>query len=218
MLLLLVACISLTPVASEVLVDEVVAVVNRHVITRSEILEEAVFVLVDRRGQAGLKRQLTPKFLSMILSMLINQHILLDEARRLGLPSVSDKEREQLLQGFKTKFSSAEDYTRFLYENGITEQVISDALVRHFRVEMLKQKKMHMVSEPTQDEIRKYYFDHKLDFGGADIKAVSNAIKISLSQKRQDRELARWISELGKRADVKVLVDLSEGTGSTNER
>ncbi|MBW1872807.1 MAG: hypothetical protein JRJ19_12125, partial [Deltaproteobacteria bacterium] len=76
--------------------DEVVASVNRHVITRSDVLQEGVLILVERHGQSGLSRQLTPEFLGKVLELLINQRVLLDEALRMSVPSVTAEERQQL--------------------------------------------------------------------------------------------------------------------------
>jgi hypothetical protein len=193
------------------LVDEVVAVVNRQVVTRSEVWEEAILILAERGGQAGLQRQITPGFLKQVLDMLINQQILLDEARRVGLPPVSEGQREQLIEGFRRRFADREAYTRFLLEQGISEAVVGEALVRHYRIERLKENKLRVMPEVSEKQVQLYYEEHRMDFGGATLPEVAQAIRLRLSREQQERELARWISELGKRSDVKVLVDLGQG-------
>jgi hypothetical protein len=45
---------------------------------------------------------------------------------------------------------------------------------------------------------------------------VAAAIRVRLSQTQQERELARWLGELGKRSEVKVLVDLSAEAEDTH--
>ena len=196
-------------VPAGLLVDEVVAVVNRQVITRSEVWEEAVLILVEQRGREGLRYSITPVFLEKVLDMLINQQVLLDEARRVGLPTVSAHEQSQLLEGFRTRFPDRESYVRFLLEHGMDESRLSVALVRHLRVERLKENKLRVMPEVTDVQVRQYYEKHRRDFGSASLNDVAAAIRVRLSQTQQERELARWLGELGKRSEVKVLVDLS---------
>ncbi len=207
------AFVAAAPAAAgeERLVDEVVAVVNRHVITRSEVWEEAVLVLVQRRGQAGLRHRVTPAFMKKVLEMLINQRILLDEARRVGLPPVGEQERSRLLAGFRRSFADDEAYTRFLLAHDLSEDDVVEALVRHLRVERLKERKLRVMPAIDEAAVARYYRRHRLDFGGAPLEQVAAAIRLRLQQRQRQRELARWISELGKRSEVKVLVDMTGG-------
>lgn len=194
----------------QVLVDDVVAVVNRHVITRTEIHQEAALVLVEQRGDSGLEREITPEFLVKVMELLINQRVLLDEAQKMGVPPVSEEERERLLMGFRRRFSDPEIYTRFLYAHDVSEAEIGDILVRHYRVERLKERKLRLMPEVTREEVRQYYDKHRIELGSASFELVAEAIRLKLLTRQREKELARWIWDLRKRADVKVLVDLNE--------
>lgn len=193
-----------------ILVDDVVAVVNRHVITRSEIRQEAALVLVEQGGDRGLEREITPEFLVKVMELLINQRVLLDEAQKMGVPPVSEQERERLIQGFRRRFSDPEIYARFLYANDISEAEIGDILVRHYRVERLKERKLRVMPEVTPEEVRQYYEKHRIELGNASFELVAEAIRLKLLTRQREKELARWIWDLRKRAEVKVLVDLAE--------
>jgi len=195
---------------NEVLVDDVVAVVNRHVITRSEVRQEASLVLVEQRGDRGLDREITPEFLVKVMELLINQRVLLDEAQKMGVPPVSAEERERLLLGFRRRFSDPEIFTRFLYTHDISEAEIGDILVRHYRVERLKERKLRLMPEVTREEVRQYYDKHRIELGSASFELVAEAIRLKLLTRQREKELARWIWDLRKRAEVKVLVDLNE--------
>jgi hypothetical protein len=198
------------PPAAGELLDEVVAVVNRHVITRSELLEEAWLVLVDRRGQAGLERELTPDFLRQVLDLLINQAVLLDEARRVELPAVSDQERESLLLGFRGRFLDGEAYLRFLLRYGLGEPEVAEVLVRHLRVARLKEARLQALPDVTPEAVAEFYAANRDNFGGAPLATVADAIRHRLGAAARERELARWVWELRKRAEVKVLVELGD--------
>jgi len=194
----------------EILVDDVVAVVNRHVITRSEIRQEAALVLVEQRGDRGLEREITPEFLVKVMEMLINQRVLLDEAQKMGVPPVTEQQRERLLMGFMRRFLDPEVYARFLFAHDLSEDEISDILVRHYRVERLKERKLRVMPEVTREDVRQYYDKHRIELGSASFDLVAEAIRLKLLTRQREKGLARWVWELRKRSEVKVLVDLAE--------
>jgi hypothetical protein len=193
-----------------ILVDDVVAVVNRHVITRSEIRQEAALVLVEQRGDRGLEREITAEFLVKVMELLINQRVLLDEAEKMGVPPVTEQERERLLLGFRRHFSDPEVYARFLFAHDLTEDEIGDILVRHYRVERLKERKLRVMPEVTQEEVRQYYEKHRIELGDAPFELVAEAIRLKLLTSLREKGLARWVWDLRKRSEVKILEDLAE--------
>ena len=197
--------------AAEVLVEDVVAVVNRHVITRSEVWQEAVMVLVERRGVSGLQLEITPEFLERVLEMLINQRVLLDEARHLGLPLETRQERADLLEGFRRSFGDPDLYARFLLKYDLDAEAVGDILARHLRVERLKERKLRVMPEISDEEIKGYHRKHRHDLGGAPLEQVAEAIRLKLITQRRDKRLSRWVWELRKRSEVKVLVELGPG-------
>ena len=194
----------------EILVDDVVAVVNRHVITRSEIRQEAALVLVEQRGDRGLEREITPEFLVKVMEMLINQRVLLDEAQKMGVPPVTEQQRERLLLGFRRRFLDPEVYARFLFAHDLSENEIGDILVRHYRVERLKERKLRVMPEVTREDVRQYYDKHRIELGSAPFELVAEAIRLKLLTRQREKGLARWVWELRKRSEVKVLVDLAK--------
>jgi hypothetical protein len=143
------------------------------------------------------------------MELLINQRVLLDEAQKVGVPQVSEEQRERLLMIFRRRFSDPEIYARFLYAHDISEGEIGDILVRHYRVERLKERKLRVMPEVTREEVRQYYEKHRIELGNAPFELVAEAIRLKLLTRQREKELARWIWDLRKRAEVKVLVDLS---------
>ena len=195
---------------NEILLDDVVAVVNRHVITRSEIRQEAALVLVEQRGDRGLEREITPEFLVKVMELLINQRVLLDEAQKMGVPPVTEQQRERLLLSFRRRFLDPEVYARFLFAHDLSEDEIGDILVRHYRVERLKERKLRVMPEVTREDVRQYYDKHRIELGSASFELVAEAIHLKLLTRQREKGLARWVWELMKRSEVKVLVDLAE--------
>jgi len=195
----------------EVLVDEVVATVNRQVITRSEVVQEGWLILVQRYGSDALQRKLTPKFLSQVLELLVNQRVLSLEALRLGLPPVTDQQRSRLLEGFRRRFDGEEQYRRFLYRHDYTEEAIAETLARHLWIERLKKRKLRSLPEVTDEQVREYYERHRLQLGAKPLALVAEAIRLKLLTRRREKFLARWLWQLRRQSEVRILVDFSEG-------
>ena len=189
------------------IVDEIVAVVNRQVITRTEVLQEALLLVVNRKGPRGLERKLTPAFLQQVMEMLINQRILLAEANRQGVDSAVETDPEQLVIRFQNRFNKRERYVRFLLRYGLTEKDIGDVLVRHKRVEKIEETKVSGV-EVSDEVVREFYQKNRVRFGMSPYARVAPAIRHRLLQNKRQKHLQEWIAELKKRSEVKVLVNL----------
>lgn len=194
----------------EILIDEVVATVNRQVITRSEVMQEGRLILVQRFGADALQRRLTPKFLAQVLELLVNQRVLSLEALRLGLPPVNNPQRQQLLEGFRRRFDSEEQYRRFLYRNDYREEAIAEILARHLWIERLKERKLRSLPEVTDAEVRSYYERHRLELGAKPLALVGEAIRLKLLTRRREKFLAQWLWQLRRQSEVRILVDFGD--------
>ncbi len=199
-----------------ILVDEVVAMVNRQAITRSEVWQEAVLLSVQRPGGFSLRVEVTAELFGETLEMLLNQRVLLDEAQRLGLPTVTEQEKDQLLQGFRKRFPDTERYTQFLLEHDLNEDIVSEVLVRHWRVEVLRDKKLRTLSEIREEAIKEYYIANRKKLGNASFRLVREAIRLKLLTQEREKMLASWLLDLRKRSDIKVLVDLPSSPPGTS--
>jgi len=204
---LMTALPSLVQASQEILVDEVVAMVNRQAITRSEVWQEAVLLTMQRPGGFTHRVEVSPETFGETLEMLINQRVLLDEAQRLGLPPVTDQEKEDLLQGFRKRFPDTERYTQFLLEHDLNEDIVAEVMVRHWRVEVLRDKKLRTVSDIREEAIRTYYIANRRKLANASYRLVREAIRLKLLTQEREKMLAGWLLDLRKRSDIKVLIE-----------
>ncbi len=195
------------------LVDEVVAVVNREVITRSDVYQEGVLILIERRGVQGLGLKMTPKFLSEVLDMLVNQRLLLNEANRLGMPLEEDQNRSDMFEEFKRRFKDESAYNDFLEQYHLTSKTVLESLTRHRRVERLKQRKLQMMPGVSEEEIRRYYEKNRNELGGVSFELMKQPIRLKLLTRKGREVLSRWIEELRRRSQVKLLVDMEKRSG-----
>ena len=169
--LVVVLVVSLCPMTGKAeVVDRIVAIVNEDAVTLSE-LNEAVEPFVQQIREAPYgpdeRRQLLSKVRQDMLNRIIDQRLTDQESKRLGI-SVHDSEIDKRLdivkeQNFFTdedleKALEAEGYSLEEYREKIKEQLLSQKLVN-----MEVKSKIAI----TEDEITKYYENHKNDYGGA---------------------------------------------------
>lgn len=197
---------SLPASAQVVWSDEVAAVVNRHVITRSEVLAEAALQQVRRR----VSEERSPAFLRSVLQSLIDQRILIEEAERRGVERESH-DRERLLAELQTHFSNRAQFEAFLHAHGLSEAEVAEALERQRLATKLEERRVLAVPPPDDETVRQYYEEHRREFGKAPLEAVAESIRYRLHLALQAEELGGWTEKLRARSDVKVLLDFSEG-------
>ncbi len=109
-------------------VERVVAVVDREIITQSELVREARIGLALRGGPALATATLSQEVLAGMLEFLISRALVANQARRLDAPEASNEDVERAAGALRLRFASANAYRLFLHRYGITEAQVSDSL------------------------------------------------------------------------------------------
>ena len=169
--LIVALAVFLWPMTGEAeVVDRIVAIVNEDAVTLSE-LDEAIKPFLQQIQEAPYnpdeRRQLVFKVRQDTLNRIIDQRLTDQESKRLGV-SISDSEIDKRVdtvkeQNFLTdedlnKALEAEGYSLEEYREKIKEQLLSQTLVN-----MEVKSKIAI----TEEEISKYYENHKNDYEGA---------------------------------------------------
>ena len=169
--LIVALAVFLWPMTSEAeVVDRIVAIVNEDAVTLSELDEEIkpfVQQIQDAPYGPDERRQLLSKVRKDMLNRIIDQRLTDQESKRLGV-SVDDSEIDKRVDAVKeqnfftdedlNKALEAEGYSLEEYREKIKEQLLSQRLVN-----MEVKSKIAI----TEEEISKYYENHKNDYGGA---------------------------------------------------
>lgn len=98
----------------------VVAKIGGQEIKKEELVERAQEMRVQLARMQGVQVPPSSAFYREILDGMIAHHLLLQEAKQLGI-SVTDAEAEQMLRGFKSQFPSEEAFQKQLAANKMTE-------------------------------------------------------------------------------------------------
>ncbi|MEE8408284.1 MAG: hypothetical protein V3T05_01640 [Myxococcota bacterium] len=130
-LLLSVALIALPP---GTLVDRVIAVVDKEVITHSELIKEARVALVKKAGERAASGELGPEFLARFLDdVLISQVLVAAQTRRLGSVEVSQEEVDGEIERFARMFRTRASHAAFLRRYDISDAALRNILRRDLR-------------------------------------------------------------------------------------
>ncbi len=126
------------------LVDSVVARVNRHPITESQLDLEARLALAEHGELATAEGRLTEPQLSSALDYLIDQLLLEDEAERLQVFEIDDDETRKALAQLAARFPSARPLQSFLDRFGIPADMLEASLRRGLRAERYLDSKIRV--------------------------------------------------------------------------
>jgi peptidyl-prolyl cis-trans isomerase SurA len=164
------------PQAKPVLIDRIAAVVNRDIITLSDVqeavLQQAVAVAAARGGsrpQAGdpvfASAALTSQALSQQLHRLIDRRLQEQDAEQLGI-TVTDAELHQALEDIKTRnrFTSDEALATALATEGLTLEQYRRQLRSELLVAKLVNREVRSTVVVSPEEVRVYYDQHPEEF------------------------------------------------------
>jgi hypothetical protein len=187
------------------LVDEVVAVVEAHSITLSELAAETRVRLVAEQGSAGAGVVPDRRLLSASLRRTIEERIVLSEVERLKLFDLERSEVEGLMARLRALFPTAADYEAFNRSIELTDEEIGAILARELRVARYLDNRLKLAAQLRESELNEAAHGQKLT------PVQREQLRSRLAQEKYQRLLQELLAELRQRATVRVLDPLDSG-------
>ena len=198
-----------------VVLDRVVAVVNRRVILSSDIDDEMQLSILDpnRTGQGALTRQHVLE--QLISRALIEQQIRQEDAQAAEPPASEvasriHEIRTELPACVRANCASDQGWTAFLAQHGLTPQRV-EAYLRH-RLEILRfiEQRFRQGIEISQQQIATYYNDRLLpQYAPGEVAPkldqVAPRIQEILLEQQVNALFDNWLDNLRKQGDVEIL-------------
>lgn len=128
--------------ATDTLIDRVIAVVDKAVVTESELLVEARVALAYREGGEAASAELASELVSGLRDYLVNQLLIASSARRMGAADVSEADVDRRMRRFTQAFASAAAYEAFQRRFGISEAAVRRIMQREQRNETYIREQM----------------------------------------------------------------------------
>jgi hypothetical protein len=182
-----------------VLVDEVVAVVDTHSITLSELAAETRVRLALDHGPEAAALQPDRALLAAALRKTIEERVVLGEVERMKLFDVDHVEIEALLARLRSRFPSPAAYEAFTRSIDLDEDEIGAVLGRELRVARYLDNRLKLAAQIREGEIDEAAKGRKLT------AAEREALREKLGQEKYQRLLQELLADLRRRATVRVL-------------
>ena len=162
------------------LVDQVIAVVDKEVVTQSELLIEARLALALHEGEQAAVAQIDRRFLDDFLVYSVNQLLISHQARRLGSIDVADEEVESAVASLSRRFRSSAAYRAFLRRFGIEAETVRRVLRRNLRNERYVRRRLRL-------------------------RLLGETNGKKLDEQRYQAVLGEWLRELRAAAEIRLL-------------
>ena len=193
------------------LVDEVVAVVETHSITLSELAAETRVRLVSSQGAAAASAPLDRRILAASLRKTVEERVVLAEVERLKLFDLDRSEVEALVARFRARFASEAEYEGFLRSVELTDDEIGAILTRELRVGRYLDNRLQLAAQLRDSELADAAQGRNLS------SAEREQLRARLSQEKYQRLLSELLADLRKRATVRILDPLEERASTVAE-
>lgn len=203
------------PQSGPVVLDRVVAVVNRHAILSSDIDDEMRLSVMDA-NQVGQGRLTPQRALEQLISRALVEQQIRQEDQQAAMPTQAEVDariaqlRSELPACVHQNCASDAGWKTFLAEHGLTPERV-DAYVR-YRMEILRfiELRFRAGIRISQAEIEAYYRDTLLPQyrpGEAvpTLEQVAPRIEEILLEQQVNVLFDQWLTNLRKQGDVEIL-------------
>ncbi len=186
-------------------IDKVVAVVNGEVITEGEVsrLLDPLYLQYKQILPPEELEKRTNELREKIINDLIDDKLLLSEAKKLGI-TAPETEVEKKVEGLKKTFSKREDFDNALLYQNLTVTDLKD----RFKTEIIKGKlidyKIKSYIDVTPIKVNEYYNKHQDEFN----EPESVKLRIIYVKKDGNRDAKKTIENALKL--IRVGADFSE--------
>ena len=187
------------------LVDEVVAVVDTHSITLSELAAETRIRLAMAQGPQAAWAPLDRRVLGASLRKTVEERVVLSEIERLKLFDLDRAEVDALLARLRGRFAGQQEYDAFSRSIELTEEEIAAVLARELRVARYLDNRLKLAAQLRDSELDEATRGRKMTVSEREL------LKARLGQEKYQRLLQELLASLRERSTVRILDPLDEG-------
>jgi len=204
MILVVLAAALAVPIPPEaVLLDGVAAVVEREVITRSDVERSARLALARKGGMVAARMALDDALRDAVLNMLIVEELVLLDARRNQRFPETDEQVALQAARVRSLFKTDDDFTEFLKFAQLTENEFLERMRREVRVDLILAEHMG-AAVITDEEIAEAVKAHP-ELRTDDANLTRLRARQHLQQQRANDSALAYISTLRARTSIKII-------------
>lgn len=194
------------PAAAEV-IDRIAALVERQVITRSEVDQVVGLRIFARNADES-----EDAYRRRVLDAMIAQTLRYRDVERFGAEDVPADSIEARLREVKQRFPSETAFAAALREVQLTEDEVRTIIKRQLQVEAYIEERFSPLIFVSLDEIERYYSEtwgpqrRERGLPLLPLGEVREEIRTLLKAERLQQEIDRWTAQLRATANVDVYV------------
>jgi len=196
--LLLLAVAAAAAAEERQLVDEIVAVVDAHSVTLSELAAETRIRLVEQQGAQVASAPLDRRLLAASLRRLVEERVVLSEVERLKLFDLDRAEIDAFVARLRARFATPEEWDAFARELELTDDEIGAILARELRVARYLDNRLKLAAQLRDSELEEAW---KAQGSRGD----RELLRQRLAREKYERLLTELLVELRRRAAVRIL-------------
>ncbi|MEK6683657.1 MAG: hypothetical protein AABY46_03265, partial [Nitrospirota bacterium] len=184
----------LFPATSPAIVaDRIMAVVDREVIALSDVQKYREVFLKKRDADD-----------SAALEEIIDQTLLLAEARKLEILPPPDDEIARVYKKLRLRFGRPETFELLKTRLALTDDEIKERIKQQLLIDQLIEQRIHFFVFVTPAEIGAYYQDHPGEFKNQTQEAARKAIQEIRTAEKAQLKLKDYLDRLRAKANIRI--------------
>jgi hypothetical protein len=180
------------------LLDRVLAVVNGQIITLSDVRGALAFGLADAAGAPGAE--------AAALDHLIARELMLSEVNRFATREPDAAAANRRLQAIRSRFKSEAEYAEAAARTGMDAERLLAFVNDDLRLAAYIDQRFSAAAQPTDDEIARYFREHRAEFDVAGVAppldAARSTVSARLVESRRQALVDEWLLRLRQRAEI----------------
>jgi hypothetical protein len=185
------------------IIDQVVAIIEGQVLTRSELEFETRVALIQQGGTEAAVSLLDEEALRGGLELAINLRLQVLSAERLEAFETAQAEVDAQVERFRLRFESEEAFQAFLARSGADLKHLTEVLERQVRAGRILDSRIRPRVRVDEAEVRRHYDQHRSEYPEDYTSEVKARILLKLKRERTDQLTAEDVKQLRESAQVR---------------
>jgi peptidyl-prolyl cis-trans isomerase SurA len=192
--------VALLPAAGRAeVIDRILAVVERELITLSDVAAAVRLGLVDAPPPGA-------DAVRAALDALIARQLELGEANRYQPPEPPPAEIQARLDAVRSRFRTQSAFEQALVQAGLSEEQLRLRLRDDLRIEAYLNQRFGVARQPSEQEVIEYYRAHAAEFSTAagvrPFAEVRDDVRARVAATRRTTLVTEWLDGLRRRTEI----------------
>jgi hypothetical protein len=181
---------------SAVVVDQILAVVNGHLITQNDLQIQSTFglefPLLEDPGK------------NVHLQFAVDQVLLLEDAEKFATEKPKEEDIEAQLRKIEADAGSPDRLNSQLYDLGISRDELKGWVGRYLLAKTFIEQRINYFIFVSDNEIRSYFDEHPDEWQGTPLEANRNRIYALLFENKRKAKLGEFLLKRRAKAIIRI--------------